>query len=111
VTLELNIEADRPLPAVIGLTVYRIVQEALTNVAKHAHAPTTVTVRLWRDDGMISVDVIDDGDEAPAGDDVPSGGWGLQGMRERVSAVGGRMQVGPRQGGGFEVHANIPIAD
>jgi signal transduction histidine kinase len=111
VTLELNIEADRPLPAVIGLTVYRIVQEALTNVAKHAHAPTTVTVRLWRDDGMISVDVIDDGDEAPAGDDAPSGGWGLQGMRERVSAVGGRMQVGPRQGGGFEVHANIPIAD
>jgi signal transduction histidine kinase len=110
VTLELNIEADRPLPAVIGLTVYRIVQEALTNVAKHAHAPTAVTVRLWRDDGMISVDVIDDGDEAPAGDDAPSGGWGLQGMRERVSAVGGRMQVGPRQGGGFEVHANIPIA-
>jgi signal transduction histidine kinase len=110
VTLELDIEANQPLPAVIGLTVYRIVQEALTNVAKHAQAPTAVAVRLWRDDSVIGVDVIDDGNEAPAGDDALSGGWGLQGMRERVSAVGGRMHVGPRQGGGFEVHANIPIA-
>ena len=110
VTLELDIKADRPLPAVIGLTAYRIVQEALTNVAKHAHAPTTVAVRLWRDDSMIGVDVIDDGDAAPAGDVTPSRGHGLQGMRERISAVGGRLQVGPRQGGGFAVHANIPIA-
>jgi signal transduction histidine kinase len=110
VTLELDIEADQPLPAVIGLTVYRIVQEALTNVAKHAHAPTTVAVRLRRDDRLITVDVVDDGDAAPGGDDAPSGGQGLRGMRERVSAVGGRMKAGPRKGGGFEVHANIPIA-
>jgi signal transduction histidine kinase len=110
VTLELDIEADQPLPAVIGLTAYRIVQEALTNVAKHAHAPTTVAVRLRRDDRLITVHVIDDGDAAPGGDDAPSGGQGLQGMRERVSAVGGRLQAGPRKGGGFEVHANIPIA-
>ncbi|MBD0280753.1 MAG: two-component sensor histidine kinase [Thermoleophilaceae bacterium] len=110
VTLELHVEADQPLPAVIGLTVYRIVQEALTNVAKHAHAPTAVAVRVRRDDGMISVDVIDDGDAVPDDDDAPSGGQGLQGMRERVSAVGGRLEVGPRQGGGFEVHANIPVA-
>jgi signal transduction histidine kinase len=73
VTLELDIEADRPLPAVIGLTAYRIVQEALTNVAKHAHAPTTVAVRLRRDDRLITVDVVDDGDAAPAGDDAPLG--------------------------------------
>jgi signal transduction histidine kinase len=110
VTLELHVEADQPLPAVIGLTVYRVVQEALTNVAKHAHAPTAVAVRVRRDNGMISVDVIDDGDATPAHDDAPSGGEGLRGMRERVSAVGGRLEVGPRQGGGFEVHANIPVA-
>jgi signal transduction histidine kinase len=110
VTLELDIEADRPLPAVIGLTAYRIVQEALTNVAKHAHAPTTVAVLLRRDDRLITVDVVDDGDAAPAGDDAPLGGEGLRGMRERVAAVGGRLQAGPRKGGGFEVHANIPIA-
>jgi signal transduction histidine kinase len=109
VTLELDLERGQPLPAVVGLTVYRVVQEALTNVAKHARAPTAVAVRLSRDDGMISVDVIDDGEAAPVGDDVPSGGQGLQGMRERVSAVGGRLQVGPRKGRGFEVHADIPV--
>jgi signal transduction histidine kinase len=110
VTLELDLEGDQPLPAVIGLTVYRIVQEALTNVAKHAHAPSAVTVRLWRDDGTVSVDVLDDGGEPPAGADAPSAGQGLQGMRERVAAVGGRLQVGPRRGGGFEVHADLPSA-
>jgi signal transduction histidine kinase len=110
VTLELDLEGDQPLPAVIGLTVYRIVQEALTNVAKHAHAPSAVAVRLWRDDGTVSVDVLDDGDERPTGADAPSAGQGLQGMRERVAAVGGRLHVGPRPGGGFEVHADLPTA-
>jgi signal transduction histidine kinase len=109
VSLELDIEGDPPLPAVIGLTVYRIVQEALTNVAKHADAPTTVAVRLWRDDRMITVDVVDDGDAARGRDGSP-GGQGLRGMRERVSAVGGRLEAGPRKEGGFEVHAKIPIA-
>jgi signal transduction histidine kinase len=82
------------------------VQEALTNVTRHA-GPATATVHLgYREDGL-TVRVDDDGCGGAAVTAAP--GVGLAGMRERVSALGGSLRAGPRDGGGFEVHAELPI--
>ncbi|TCO43965.1 signal transduction histidine kinase [Kribbella antiqua] len=99
-----------PLPDVIELTAYRIVQESLTNVLKHAPG-AAAHVRLTRRPGALAVDITDTG---PAGPTVPSlplvsAGHGLLGMRERVSAVGGELRTGPEPGGGFGVHAVLPL--
>jgi signal transduction histidine kinase len=98
------------LPAGVDLSAYRIVQEALTNVVKHAgpaHAQVTIGYR----DQEVTVEVIDDGRGAvpPAGDGWVGTGHGLIGMRERVAAFGGDLQVGPRPGGGFRVAARLPL--
>jgi len=90
-----------PLPAAIELAVYRIVQEALTNVARHAQA-RTVEVRIEYVDG-VTVEVVDDG---IGGSSVP--GNGISGMRERAAALGGSLDAGPRPGGGFRVAAHLP---
>ena len=100
-----------PLPAGVDLSAYRIVQEALTNVVKHAgpaHAQVTIGYR----DQDVTVEVIDDGRGAltPAGDGRVGTGHGLIGMRERVAAFGGDLEVGPRPGGGFRVAARLPLA-
>jgi signal transduction histidine kinase len=99
------------LPAGVDLSAYRIVQEALTNVVKHAgpaHAQVTIGYR----DQDVTVEVIDDGRGAvtPADDGRMGSGHGLIGMRERVAAFGGDLQVGPRPGGGFRVAARLPLA-
>jgi signal transduction histidine kinase len=97
----------RPLPAPVDLAAFRIVQEALTNVVRHAGARTaTVLVRYDRD--AVSVQVDDDGRGAPSEDGSP-GGSGLVGMRERAESVGGAVEAGPRPGGGFRVLARLPI--
>jgi signal transduction histidine kinase len=94
------------LPEDVSATTYRIVQEALTNVVRHAPG-STATVGLHRDDGHLEVRVRDDG----AGPDPNSEpGFGLVGLAERVRAVGGRLRTGPVPGGGFEVHARLPVA-
>jgi signal transduction histidine kinase len=96
-----------------GLTVYRIVQEALTNALKHAEEPATVAVWLEFDDPDVSVRITDDGRApvpASSGNGrtaVAGGGHGLAGMAERASAFGGRLRAGPRQGGGWEVEATL----
>src|SRR5215211_2585143 len=100
-----------PLPAGVDLSVYRIVQEALTNVVKHAgpaHAQVTIGYRGQE----VTVEVIDDGRGTvpPAGDGRVGTGHGLIGMRERVAAFGGDLQVGPCPGGGFRVAARLPLA-
>ena len=93
------------LPRGLDLTAYRIVQEALTNVLKHA-AAHRVQVSLCCRGRCLDIDVTDDGTSAPA----PSpGGFGLAGMRERVSVYGGTVQAGHRDGGGFKVHARLPV--
>jgi signal transduction histidine kinase len=104
VPVECAVEGDvSGLPAMLDLCVYRIVQESLTNVVKHAgSARATVTVR--GDGTAITVDVADDG-TAPPGE---GGGHGLVGMRERVAMFGGELLAGPRVGGGFAVHARLP---
>lgn len=100
----LRVEGDPvPLAPVAQLTVYRIVQEALTNVTRHAGA-CTIQVGTAVTDGALTVEVIDDGvgGEGRAGN-------GITGMRERASALGGTLDAGPVPGGGFRVRATLPI--
>jgi signal transduction histidine kinase len=97
---------ERSLPAEVDRAAYRIVQEALTNVGRHAGRPAAVSVRLdYRPDGL-AVQVDDDGRATPAASPVP--GTGLIGMRERVAALGGRLRAEPRPEGGFTVRAELP---
>jgi signal transduction histidine kinase len=114
------------VPENVGLTVYRIVQEALTNALKHA-GPAQVMIQvdftgglregsLGKKDlqpGSLRVTVTDSGRGAAAhldGSLIPGSGRGIAGMSERVAAVGGQLTAGPRPGGGFRVHASIPLA-
>ncbi|MET4079739.1 sensor histidine kinase [Janibacter sp. UYMM211] len=89
----------------VGLAALRIVQEALTNVIKHAGPGAIASVRVRRDDGLC-VTVEDDGRGAAATDDGQ--GYGVVGMRERASALGGHLTAGPRSGGGYLVTAHLP---
>jgi signal transduction histidine kinase len=100
-----------PLPAGVDLSAYRIVQEALTNVVKHA-GPAQAHVTIRYRDRDLTVEVTDDGRGvgAPAGDDRGGTGHGLIGMRERVAALGGDLEIGPCPGGGFRVAARLPLA-
>ncbi len=91
-----------PLPAPVELAAYRIVQEALTNVTRHAHA-RRAEVRLTYGDEL-RVEVSDDG---IGGSALP--GNGIAGMRERAEALGGVLEAGPRPGGGFRVVARLPV--
>jgi signal transduction histidine kinase len=91
-------------PAGVRLAVYRIVQEALTNVVRHAKA-TGCTVSVEAGTESVAVRVIDNGTAAVASDGT---GHGLRGMRERVAAYGGSLQAGPHATGGFAVAAHIP---
>jgi signal transduction histidine kinase len=101
--------SPRPLPAGLALTVYRVVQEALTNVARHA-AGARVGVTLGYESGDLEVLVEDDGGrpEASLPSGLPSGGRGLLGMRERVALYAGTLDAGPVSDGGFAVHARFP---
>lgn len=97
----------RPVPDGVGLAAYRIVQEALTNVRKHAGPDATVHVRLGVSADAVEVEVLDDGRGAAAPSD--GAGHGLLGMRERVAAHGGTLHAGPAPGGGFAVSARLPL--
>lgn len=98
------------LPAGLQLVVYRIVQEALTNVRKHAWPEVSrVDVTVCYGEDMIEVHVVDDGRGCSPQASAPLGGRGLVGMRERVTAYGGSLRIGVRSGGGFEVVAALPI--
>ena len=97
----------RRLPPGIGLTVYRICQEALTNVLKHGGPDVTVTVLAQWQPAALVLEITDDGRGAAA--DSDGAGQGLLGMRERATMVGGTLAAGPRPGGGFRVHAELPL--
>jgi signal transduction histidine kinase len=103
----------RPLPGGVELSAYRIVEEALTNVAKHSRMPGDVAVRLHYTPAMLEVRVEDDGEPRhPAdGDLAREPGHGIAGMRERAAALGGRLETGVRPGGGFRVAADLPVGD
>jgi len=96
---------SHPVPAAVGRTAYRIVQESLTNVSRHAAATTASVLIDHRPDTLV-IRVDDDGRATP--DAAPSPGLGLLGMHERVTALGGRLRTAPRSAGGFTVQAELP---
>ena len=100
-----NVELNgRAIPIAVGQTGFRIVQEALTNVMRHA-AASRARVNLCVEGDMLHVEVTDDGNAAaPA-----AGGHGLRGMRERAAALGGDVTAGPAERGGWQVHARLPL--
>ncbi|MFD1149798.1 sensor histidine kinase [Saccharothrix hoggarensis] len=97
------------LPAGLGLGVYRIVQEALTNTLKHAGSGAAATVRVARTPDQVEVEVTDDGFGTPHDLVAVSGGNGLIGMRERAGVLGGTLEAGPNPGGGWRVRAVLPL--
>ncbi|MET7379857.1 sensor histidine kinase [Streptomyces sp. NPDC005526] len=94
------------VPAAVERTVYRIIQESLTNIARHAHA-ATASVRIDCRPDALAIRIDDDGKATP--DAAPTPGVGLLGMRERVTALGGRLRAEPRSEGGFTVQAELPV--
>ncbi|MGW1848096.1 sensor histidine kinase [Streptomyces sp. NPDC001966] len=103
----LTIEGQRhDVPAAVDRTVYRVVQESLTNIARHAGA-ASASVRIDCRPDALGIRIDDDGRAAP--DAAPTPGVGLLGMRERVTALGGRLRAEPRGEGGFTVQAELPV--
>jgi signal transduction histidine kinase len=98
----------RDLPPAAAVTLYRVAQEALTNVLKHAGPGATSTVTLRWEADRVTLLVRDDG--RGAGAPADGRGAGLAGMRERVEPRGGTLRAGPHPDGGFEVRAELPTA-
>jgi signal transduction histidine kinase len=97
----------RSLPPALDLAAFRIAQESLANVLRHAGSTSAVVVLAYEPD-RISIEV--ENEEGERRDDGPSGsGHGIAGMRERVAEVGGRLEAGPRPDGGFRVCARLPL--
>jgi signal transduction histidine kinase len=101
----------RELAPGIELTAYRIVQEALTNVLKHAGQAASATVTITHASDAVTIEVVDDGRGAVSSLTDSGGGNGLIGMRERVEIYGGELSAGPRSGGGYMVRAVLPTED
>jgi signal transduction histidine kinase len=108
VTVEVRGE-PRPVPPGVDLSAYRIVQEALTNVLKHA-ADARATVVLEYAGDELAVTVVDDGMPGPLDGTDPGGGHGLIGIQERVAVIGGEVDSGPRPEGGFVIRARLPYS-
>jgi signal transduction histidine kinase len=98
--------APRSVPAEVNLAAFRIVQEALTNVTRHAEG-ARATVRIGYGESDLTVQIDDDGRGTTTA--PPGGGRGIRGMRERATALGGELEAGPRAGGGFRVVARFPL--
>ncbi|MBF9135379.1 sensor histidine kinase [Plantactinospora sp. S1510] len=107
VTVQLHAEGVNRLPQALGLTIYRIVQEALTNAVKHA-APTRCDVMIRVDERRITIGIVDEGPPEPTRAPPTVPGHGLIGMRERCAIYDGILTAGPRPGGGYQVQATIP---
>jgi signal transduction histidine kinase len=106
--VELTVDGPpRPLPAPVDMAAYRIVQEALTNVLRHANADT-VRLSVTHETSRLLIRIRDDG--RTAGGAAPRG-HGIKGMRERARALSGQLTAAPHPDGGFEVHAELPIPD
>ena len=100
--------AATELPATVDVAGYRIVQESITNVMRHAGA-TQARVVIRCTDDAVDVEVTDDGRGPAAGADNGEG-HGIAGMRERAALVGGTLEAGPNPGGGYRVRAHLPVA-
>ncbi|MFF8357915.1 sensor histidine kinase [Streptomyces chartreusis] len=107
--VDLTVTGDeRPLAATVDRAMYRIVQEALTNAARHA-GPAKVSVQLTYEEDDLTIRVEDDGTADPSR--PPTAGIGLTGMRERVTALGGTLEAAPRGEGGFAIRARLPLGE
>jgi signal transduction histidine kinase len=95
------------LPGAVDVSAYRIVQEALTNVLKHA-GPARARVQIDCSRDAVAIEVRDDG-SGVTGTAREAGGRGLLGIRERVAVLGGELRAGPESGGGFTVRATLPL--
>ena len=107
--LEVSLTIDvlgADLPARVDLSAFRIVQEALTNVLKHAGRGSRADVRIFTDGDGLRLEVLDDGHSPTL---LPGSGHGIVGMRERALLLGGHLDAGPRPGGGWHVVAHLPI--
>jgi signal transduction histidine kinase len=100
----------RPLTPLVSITVYRVVQEAITNAIKHAGVAAGIDVRLRYLGASVEVEVTDSGGVPARAGAAPGSGLGIVGMRERLAAVGGTLEAGPRARGGYRVRADIPAA-
>jgi signal transduction histidine kinase len=110
VEVELSVEGDlEDLPTALGLSAYRILQEGLTNVLKHAGPSARAHVVIRRAQRELVLEIADDGRGAASEAPKLVGGHGLIGMQERVALFGGKMATGPRRGGGFFVRTEIPL--
>jgi len=106
VGISLDVQGERrPLPASVDLAAFRIVQESLTNIVRHAKA-ASATVQLTYGNGDLTLQIDDDG-SGPGGQ--TGGGNGIAGMRERATALGGELEAGPQASGGFRVRARLPL--
>jgi signal transduction histidine kinase len=105
-SVELTVTGARDLPPGVDLAAYRVVQEALTNVIKHAGTACAAVVLEYRPDDLL-ITVTDDG--RPVTGSGGPGGRGLIGLRERIGLYGGELDAGPRPGGGWRVRARIPL--
>jgi signal transduction histidine kinase len=110
-TLDAGVQVDvawhgsrEPLPADIDLSAFRIIQEAVTNVVRHA-GTSQCRVLIDQQDGQLSIEVTDSG----RGGSAAGTGYGITGMRERAALLGGDFSAGPRPGGGFRVAARLPV--
>jgi len=99
---------QRPVPPGVGLAAYRIIQEALTNVVKHAQTTASRVLVTYTDDALC-LEITDDGRGARADAVAASGGHGIAGMRERASLFGGELHAGPLPGRGFRVGVRLPL--
>jgi signal transduction histidine kinase len=107
ITTEIDVGSD-DLPRLVDASAFRIVQEALTNVMRHAGDGAATRVAVSRTADALTIEIVDDG-RAPAG--PTEGGHGIAGMRERALALGGTFEAGPATDGGWRVFARIPLRD
>lgn len=119
-TIELEVSGERPVPAAVDLAAYRIVQESLTNVLRHA-GPAETVVRIIYAPDAVGLEITNSVANSVANgvrpgrhegaDELSSGGRGISGMRRRAQALGGSLLAGPVDSGGFRVQARLPTAD
>jgi signal transduction histidine kinase len=109
VTVDIHVDAGADVPAAVQSAGYRIVQEALTNVARHAGGASSTRVSVRRVPGAVTIEVTNDGAAAPVRANGVVDGNGVRGMRERATALGGILDAAPIDTGGWQVRATLPV--
>jgi signal transduction histidine kinase len=109
VSVEIDVDATADVPAAVQSAGYRIVQEALTNVARHAEGASSARVRVRRVPGAVTIEVVDDGSATRTSGATAESGNGVRGMQERAAVLGGTLEAAPGESGGWRVRARLPV--